>query len=288
MKGYILYLGENMDSEYLKNLAIGTIKEWMEDDAKTYSAALAYYFVLSLPALLLFLVYIGSIFLLSKQIQDNIIDYLQGLVDQRVIDTINALFENIPDYSSLSIGALIGFLFLLWSASNIFRQLKNFLEKAWKIEPIESNTIKDFIKDAVTSFFIVIGLGGLLVLSIFVEGVLYAASRLFQKFFPFSPSVALYTGSAVSFLILVLFFMLVYRVLPDSKLEIKPVFIGSLVTAILITIGQYAMSLYFIYITPGSVYGAIGSIIGLFLLIYYSSIIITFGAEFTKVYSESS
>lgn len=277
-----------MDSEYLKNLAIGTIKKWMEDDAKVYSAALAYYFVLSLPALLLFLVYIGSIFLLSEQIQDNIIDYLQGLVDQRMIDTINALFENIPDYSSLSIGALIGFLFLLWSASNIFRQLKNFLEKAWKIEPVESNTIKDFIKDAVTSFFIVIGLGGLLVLSIFIEGVLYAVSRLFQEVFPFSPPVALYTGSAVSFLILVLFFMLVYRVLPDSKLELKPVFVGSLVTAILITIGQYVMGLYFVYATPGSVYGAIGSIIALFLLIYYSSIIITFGAEFTKVYSESS
>ncbi|MPM80121.1 hypothetical protein SDC9_127167 [bioreactor metagenome] len=165
--------------------------------------------------------------------------------------------------------------------------MKNFLEKAWNIKPKEPNTIKDFIKDAIISFFIVIGFGGLLVLSIIIEGTLYAASRMFHEFFPFSPSIAQYAGSITSFLILILFFMLVYRVLPDTKLDMKPVFVGSLVTVILITIGKYAMSLYFLYSNPVSVYGAIGSTIGLFLLIYYSSIMITIGAEFTKVYSES-
>lgn len=276
-----------MSLGYIKSLITGTIKEWTKDDAQTYSAALAFYFVLSLPALLLFSVSIGSIFLKSRQLQDTIINYLQGSVDQSVIDMVSALFERIPEVNSLSTGALIGFLLLLWSASNVFRQLKNFLEKAWNIEPVEPNTIKDFITDAIVSFFIVIGFGGLLMLSIIVEGVLYAASNLFRGFFPFSSSIAQYTGSMVSFLILVLFFMLVYRILPDSKLGLKPVFVGSLVTVILINIGKYAIGLFFAYSNPASVYGAIGSIIGLFLLIYYSSIMITIGAEFTKVYSES-
>lgn len=272
---------------HIGNLVTRTVKEWMEDDAMTYSAALAFYFVLSLPALLLFSVSIGSIFLKSSQLQENIIDYMQGSVDQSIIDMIIALFENTPEINFLSLGALIGFLLLLWTASNVFRQLKNFLEKAWDIEPVESNTIKDFIQDAIVSFFIVVGFGGLLMLSIVIEGILYAASRLFQGFFPFSPSIAQYTGSIASFLILILFFMLVYRVLPDTKLDMKPVFAGSLVTVILITIGKYAMGIYFRYSDPVSVYGAIGSTIGLFLLIYYSSIMITIGAEFTKVYSES-
>jgi membrane protein len=80
--------------------------------------------------------------------------------------------------------------------------------------------------------------------------------------------------------------MLVYRVLPDTKLDLKPSFIGSLVTVIMITIGKYAMGLYLAYSNPTSIYGAIGSIVGLFLLLYYASIMITIGAEFTKVYSE--
>lgn len=272
---------------YVRNLVTKTIKDWIEDDAMTYSAALAYYFVLSLPSLLLFSISVGSIFLKSENLQSTIIKNLQGIVDGRVINMIILLFERIPEINSLSISALIGFIFLLWSASNVFRQLKNFLEKAWDIKPAESSSIKDFTRDAIMSFVIVILFGGLLVLSIFVEGLLYAASNLFQQFLPFSPVTADYTGSIASFLILVLFFILVYKVLPDKSLDLKSILVGALVTAILVTIGKYAIVLFISYSNPTSVYGAIGSIIGLFLLFYYSSIMITLGAEFTKVYSES-
>jgi membrane protein len=276
-----------MSREYVRNLVTRTIKEWLEDDAMTYSAALAFYFVLSLPALLLLSVSIGSIFLRSKSIQDNILNQLEGVIDEGMRNMIILLFERIPEFSSLSISALIGLVLLLWSASNIFRQLKNFLERAWDIKRVEANTIKDFVKDAVASFVIVIFFGGLLVMSIFVEGFLYAASELFQQFLPFSPVIADYTGSIASFIILVLFFILIYRVLPDKSFDFKSIFVGSLVTAVLVTIGKYAIVLFFAYSNPTSFYGAIGSIIGLFLLFYYSSIMITLGAEFTKVYSES-
>jgi membrane protein len=270
----------------MRTLVIRTIEEWIEDEAKTHSAALAFYFVLSLPSLLLFSVSVGSIFLRSKSLQDTILNYLQGIVDGSVIDMITILFERIPEINSLSISALIGFILLLWSASNVFRQLKNFLEQAWDIEPAESNTIKDFIIDSIVSFAMVMFFGGLLVMSIVVEGVLYTSARMFQGLLPFSPLIADYAGSIASFLILVMFFMLVYRILPDVNVGFKSIFIGSLVTVSLITIGKNALALYFIYSNPTSVYGAIGSIIGLFLLIYYSSIMITIGAEFTKVLSE--
>jgi membrane protein len=272
---------------HIRNLVTRTLKEWMEDDAKTHSAALAFYFVLSLPAFLLFSVSIGSIFLRSKRIQENIIENMQGFVDQSVLDMTTALFEYIPEINSLSIGALAGFLLLLWSASNVFRQFKNFLEKAWNIKPAEPSAVKDFFTDATVSFFVVIVFGGLLSLSIIVEGVLYAASKMFHEFFYFSLTLAQYAGFTASFLILVIFFMLMYRILPDTKLDMRSAFAGSLVTVILINIGKYTLGLYFSYINPVSVYGAVGSITGLFLLIYYSSIMITIGAEFTKVYSES-
>lgn len=287
-KNAIYYiLGENVSWRYIRYLITRTIKEWLEDGAMTYSAALAYYFVLSLPALLLFSVSIGSIFLKSENLQDTIIKNLQGVVDERIINMVILLFERIPEINFLSISALIGFIFLLWSASNIFRQLKNFLERAWDIKSTESNKIKDFTRDAIMSFVLVIFFGGLLVLSIFVEGFLYAASNFFQQFLPFSPVIADYTGSIASFLILVLFFILVYRILPDKSFDLKSIFVGAIVTAVLVTIGKYAIVLFIAYSNPTSVYGAIGSIIGLFLLFYYSSIMITLGAEFTKVYSES-
>lgn len=276
-----------MSQEYIANLVTKTVKEWLEDDAMTYSAALAFYFVLSLPALLLFSVSIGSIFLKSENVQNTILDNLHGVVDERVINMVIVLFKSIPEINSLSISALIGLILLLWSASNIFRQLKNFLERAWDIKPAESGGVRSFLKNTILSFIFVITFGGLLVISIIVEGVIYMSSSLFHEILPFSPVIANYAGSIASFLILVFFFMLVYRILPNTELDFKSVFVGSLVTVILITIGKYAVGFLFTYSNPTSVYGAVGSIIGLFLLIFYSSIMMTIGAEFTKVYSES-
>ena len=272
---------------YIGNLVTRTIKKCLEDDSITYSAALAFYFLLSLPALLLFSVSLGSIFLKSINLQDNIINHMEGLVDESIINMIIVLFEHIPKINSLSIGASVGFLLLLWSASNIFRQLKNFLDIAWDIEPAESNNIKKIIRDATVSSVIVLFFGGLLVVSIIIEGLVYMDSVFIQGILPFSPLITDYTSSTVSFLILVLFFMIAYKILPNSSLDFKSIFVGSFVTVILITIGKHAVGLFLAYTNPVSVYGAIGSIIGLFLLIFYSSIMITIGVEFTKVYSES-
>lgn len=276
-----------MDGEYIKGLVTRTFHEWVEDDAKTVSAALAYYLVLSLPALLLLSVSVGSIFLRSKQIQENILGYMEGAVDQRVIEMIGVLFEQIPETYSLSLSVLVSFVIILWSASSVFRQLKTFIEKMWDVTPVEPNGIKTYAKNTLVSFVIVMIFGGLLVISILLESILYTFSKLFQVLLPFPPVFAHYAGSIASFLVLVLFFMSLYRVLPDTNLELKPVFVGSLVTVILITIGKFAMGIYFAYSSISSIYGAIGSILGLFLLLYYSSIMITIGAEFTKVYSES-
>ena len=271
----------------MKNLITKTINEWIKDNSLVYSAALSFYLVLSLPALLIFLVYIGSLFLVSKQIQNNIIGSLQGHVSPSVIDMITVLFDRIPSISTNSIGALISFLFLIYSASSFLMQVKNFLEKAWEVKPKESNTIEELIWDVIVSILVAVGFGGLLVLSVVIQEVFYAASILLQGVFPLSPSIAQYVGFAASFLTLVLFFILVYRVLPDSKLDLKPVTVGSFLAVILITIGAYVMTLFLRYSNPASFYGALGSILAFFLLIYYSSIVFTISAEFTKIYSES-
>jgi membrane protein len=271
---------------YIVNLVTRTIKKWLKDDSITYSAALAFYFLLSLPAILLFSVSLGSIFLMSTNIQDMLLSYLQGVVDETVINIIIVFLEHIPKIESLSISVLVSLLVLLWSASNVFRQLKTFLEKIWDIKPTESNNIKEFIRNAIISSTIVLFFGGLLIISIITESVVYMSSNLLHIFLPFSPIFADYASSIASFLILVLFFILAYKILPSSSLDFKSILVGSFVTVILITIGKYAVILFLAYSNPISVYGAIGSIIGLFLLIFYSSIMITIGAEFTKVYSE--
>ena len=120
-----------------------------------------------------------------------------------------------------------------------------------------------------------------------INRVIITSSRLFQGHLHFSPNIAVYAGSISNFLVLILFFIIIYRILIGKYLDKHSILVGSLVTAILIFTGKYISGLYFTYSNPTSVYGGIGSIIGLFILTYYSSIMVTIGAEFTKVYSES-
>lgn len=276
-----------MNQTYISNLASRTIKKWLDDDAKTYCASLSFYFLLSLPALLIFSISIGSIFLGTKHIEDTIINYLQGSVDQRIIDMINVLFKHIPKINSLSISALIGLILLLWSASNFFRQFKNFLKRVWDVKPAESNSFTNFVKDAIMSFVIVVFFGGLLAVGTIINRGIIVGSRLFQGHLHSSSGIATYAGFISNFLVLVLFFIIIYRILIGKYLDRHSIFVGSLVTAILTFTGKYIFGLYFTYSNPTNVYGGIGSTIGLFILTYYSSIMVTIGAEFTKVYSES-
>jgi membrane protein len=223
----------------------------------------------------------------SINLQENIINYLQGVVDESIINMIIVLFEHIPKINSLSISASVGFLLLLWSASNIFRQLKNFLDTAWDIKPAGSNNIKEIIRDVTVSSVIVLFFGGLLVVSIIIEGLVYMGSVFIQGILPFSPLITDYTSSTVSFLILVLFFVLAYKILPNSSLDFQVYFCRITCNSNSNNNRQICCWTFLAYTNPVSVYGAIGSIIGSFLLIFYSSIMITIGVEFTKVYSES-
>lgn len=255
-----------MNQRHLLNLVTRTIRKWFDDDAKTYCASLSFYFLLSLPALLIFSISIGSIFLGTKHIEDTILNYLQGSVDQRVINMLNVLFKHVPKINSLSISALIGLLILLWSASNFFRQFKNFLMKAWDIKPVESNNVKDFVKDAIMSFIIVVFFRGLLTVGTIIDRVIIMSSRLFQGQLHFSSGISVYAGSISNFLVLILFFIIIYRILIGKYLDRHSIFVGSLITGILSFTGKYIFGLYFIYSNPTSVYGGIGSTIGLFIL----------------------
>lgn len=251
----------------------------------TDSAALSFYLLLSLPAILLFSVSIGSLFLGSGQVQDRIVEYMEGVVDISVIDSLKLFLTNMPTTDSLSFSALAGLLLLMWSAGNVFRQFKKFLDRLWEVPPSKGNFARNFLEDVLLSFVTVLVFGGLIVGSTVLEALMLTGSRFLYAYLPVSGLVQ-YAGTSAAFLVLVMLFIFIYLALPDIDLGFRCVAIGSIVTVFLITIGKYAVMFYMTQSDLTSVYGIIGSVIGLLLWIYYSSIVITIGAEFTKVYSE--
>ncbi len=274
-----------MKAQNIKELAASTVKNWRNNNSIIDSAALSFYLLLSLPAILLFSVSVGSLFLSSGQVQASIVEYLEGILDITFIAIFYAFFANIPETSSLSVSALTGFLVLMWSAGNVFRQFKKFLDRIWQVPVSSGNFARNFLEDAVLSLITVLIFGGLIVISTLLETLMLTGSRLLYVYVPVS-GVVQYAGTSAAFIVLVLLFIFIYITLPDVDLCLQCVIIGSLITGFLITIGKYAVVFYMAHSDMTSVYGIIGSLIGLLLWIYYSSIVITMGAEFIKVYSQ--
>lgn len=274
-----------MDTGKIRELIVTTLKEWKKNNSITDSAALSFYLLLSLPAILLFTVSIGSLFLRSGQVQANIVEYMEGIFNPTLLGSLKTFLTNAPETASLSLGALAGILLLMWSAGNVFRQFKKFLDKIWKVPVSKGNFARNFLEDIVLSLITVLIFGGLIVVSTLLEALMLTGSRLLYAYLPVS-GVAQYAGTIAAFMVLVMFFTFIYLVLPDVDLCLICVVSGSVMTAFLITIGKYAVVFYMAHSDLSSVYGIIGSVIGLLLWIYYSSIIITMGAEFIKVYSQ--
>ena len=274
-----------MNLQNIKGLTISTVKNWRDNNSIIDSAALSFYLLLSLPAILLFSVSVGSLFLGSGQVQASIAEYLEGVVDVTFIAIFYVFFSNVPETGSLSLSALTGFLLLMWSAGNVFRQFKKFLDRIWKVPVSSGNFARNFLGDAVLSLITVIIFGGLIVVSTLLETLMLTGSRLLYTYLPVSGAVQ-YAGTSAAFIVLVLLFTFIYLTLPDVDLCLRCIVIGSTITAFLITIGKYAVVFYMAHSDLTSVYGIIGSVIGLLLWIYYSSIVITMGAEFIKVYSQ--
>lgn len=274
-----------MNLQNIKGLTISTVKNWRDNNSIIDSAALSFYLLLSLPAILLFSVSVGSLFLSSGQVQASIAEYLEGVVDVTFIAIFYVFFSNVPETGSLSLSALTGFLLLMWSAGNVFRQFKKFLDRIWKVPVSSGNFARNFLGDAVLSLITVIIFGGLIVVSTLLETLMLTGSRLLYTYLPVSGAVQ-YAGTSAAFIVLVLLFTFIYLTLPDVDLCLRCIVIGSTITAFLITIGKYAVVFYMAHSDLTSVYGIIGSVIGLLLWIYYSSIVITMGAEFIKEYSQ--
>ncbi|WP_157209648.1 YihY/virulence factor BrkB family protein [Methanosalsum zhilinae] len=270
----------------IKNIAIKTVQKWKDNEGITYSAALSFMVLMSLPALFLFVLSISSFFLREKVIQESIIQYISPVATESAIELLYLLFQQIPDTDIISLSLLISFILFLWIASNLFIQFQKTINRMWDVS-YESNSWYDkVIRKRKAAFVAVFIFTFLVVMATAFEVLFFSISPQLKQFLPISSWLIQLISSAFNFLILVLFLVYLYRVLPDTKMDYRYIVPGCFFTAVLITLGKYAFSLYLRYSSPAGLYGSIGSLIAIFLWIYLFSIIITIMVEFTKVYAD--
>jgi len=267
----------------LGRLFITAGKDWLDDKAPRLAAALSYYTVFSLPPLLVLLVGIGGFVLGTDVVQERLMDQIGQLVGD---DSALMLDQAMGEAQNTGTGAavLIGVGALLLGATGVFGQLQDALNTIWEASPEKAGGVWGLIRTRLLSLAAVFGTAFLLLVSLAVSavigGIIDTAGQI-ATLEPFLIVMDLVTSAGV----ITVLFALMFKFLPDVEIAWRDVWFGALVTAVLFVIGKFGIGLYLSMSNVGSAYGAAGSLIIILAWIYYSALILFFGAELTQAWA---
>ena len=265
-------------------LVSGSVNAFIDDEALTRGAAIAFYTVTSIGPVLFIVVAIAGLVFGEDAARGAITDQLGGLMGQQGSDLLQTAIQSASQKSSGIIAAAIGIGTLVITASGVFTEMQQALNVIWRAEP-RGTTMSRLIRARAVSLGLVGALGFLLLVSLVISTLLSALSDYINAYLSSGHLILQTLTFLISFGLITLLFGAIYKVFPDKNIEWHDVLIGAFVTAFLFTVGKLLISFYIGSTAIASSYGAAGSLIVVLLWIYYSTQIFLLGAEFTKVYA---
>lgn len=259
---------------------------WWNDRAMSLGASIAFFTVFSLAPMLLAAISVAGLAFGREAAQGAIVQELGGMIGTNEASALEAMIASASNVGSGIIGTTIGIITFLLLVTGAVVELQDDLNIIWKAKPPEGSGLLNFLRMRLVSFTLVLGIGFLLLVSLILDAGLSAVSTYIEPQFSGATVILHFLNSLVSFVIAVLLFAMIFKVLPNVSITWSDVWTGSLVTGLLFTIGKFLIGYYLGSSNVASSYGAAASIITILLWIYYSSLILLFGAEFTKVYAE--
>lgn len=267
------------------NLFIKTVKQWLKNEPFQQSAIIAYYTLFSLPSLMVIVVSIAGYFFGKSNVQDQIIDQLSTVMGSDTAKTIENLISNAEVQEESITAIIISLGVLIFGATGAFFQLKKAMNRIWRVREIKSNILM-MVLNRLVSLGMILVIGFMLVASLIITTLVTALGDYIKDYAPQLTSTALNVFNFVfSYLFITTLFAAIFKVLPDVKIRWKAAFTGASITAVLFLIAEFGLGLYFGTSNPTSVFGGASSVVLIMLWIYYSCLILFFGAEFTLQYS---
>jgi membrane protein len=260
---------------------------WSDDKASRLAAALSYYPIFSIAPLLIIAIAVVGLVFGQEAASNQVFQQIRGLVGDEGAKAIQTMVQSAHKSDGGIWATVIGVGTILLGASGAFGQLQDALNTIWQVKPKSGQGIKGFVRIRVISFSLVLVIGFMLLVTLVLSALMAGLGSYLEGILPI-PSVALQAlNFFISFSVTALLFTLIYKVLPDVTVKWKDVWIGGVVTALLFSLGRFLIGLYLGKGSVGSAYGAAGSLVIILLWIYYSSQILFFGAEFTKVFANT-
>jgi len=263
-----------------------TAMAFAEDNALKLSASLSYYTIFSIGPLLLVIISLSGIFLKKEDVEGRLFNEMTALIGHDAAVQIQSIIASAQGTHATRIGAIIGLVILFIGATGVFTEMQSSINFIWSVKAKPKRGWLQYLVNRLISFSLVVGLGFLLLVSLIVNALLgLLNTKLAARFSAYNPDLISLANSLVILAVISLLFAVIYKVLPDAVISWKDAWIGSLVTAGLFLIGKFLIGFYLGRSNLGVTYGTAASIIIILTWIYYSSVILYFGAEFTKIYA---
>jgi len=263
-----------------------TFKEWNQKDPFRQSAVIAYYAIFSIPGLLVLIITFTGYFFGKEAVNQNILAQVASTMGADTAVQIKEMLANASQTKSTVWGSIIGIITIFAGATGVFVELQKTLNTIWQVKVVPQKGILLFLKTRLFSFGLILAIAFLLLISLVISTALAAISD-WIKVDSSGVIAIIFTilNFTFSLIVISILFALMFKILPDAKIKWKHVWLGSLVTGLLFTIGKTALAFYFGKAQPASGYGTAGSVILILLWVSYSSMILFFGAEFTATYA---
>jgi membrane protein len=259
---------------------------FMADNGMKLSASLSYYTIFSLCPVLIVIMSVAGVVFGKDAVEGKIYHQLKGLVGSDAAIQVQEIISNIEKSQQGSYGAIIGAVLLVFGATGVFTEIQDSINYIWSVKAKPKKGWLKYLSNRAISFSLLLGTAFILLVALVINAVMDILSDRLVKVFP---SYSVYFFQALSLLIILVaisfLFTIIFKVLPDAVIAWKDAMVGAIFTTVLFLIGKFLIGFYLGNSNIGLTYGAAASIVIILLWVYYSSIILYFGAEFTRMYA---
>ena len=265
-----------------------SFSDFIDNNVLNLSAALAFYTIFSLPAMLLIIISVSDIFYGREAIEGTLYSQISGFVGTDAAIQIQQTIRNAAVSHNSNFATLVGIITLLIGATSVFSEIQDSINHIWKLKakPRKGRGWLKMIINRLLSFSLVVGLGFILLVSLMINGAMDILTNRLANMFPQLTLIMVYSFNLLlTFVITSLLFGMIFKVLPDARIQWRHVRAGAFTTAALFMAGKLLIGYYLGHSELSSTYGTAGSAIVLLLWVYYSAMILYFGAVFTHVYA---
>lgn len=272
-----------MDFRQAGNLFRESLNGWNAINAPRLGAALAFYAVLSMAPLLVIFVAIARLALGAQVAQGRVVEQVGELAGYAAAHALQSVLLHASKSTGV-IAGIAGLITLWFGASGVMVELHDSLNLVWSVPP-RASSVRGMLESRAVSFLMILGVGFLLLASLLLSTAIAVVGKFFSGFLPAPEALLHLTSSLVSLAVTTVLFAMLFKVVPDTRIEWQDVWVGAAVTATLFSVGKFLIGFYLGKAGVGSAYGAAASLVVFLVWVYYSAQVFFLGAEFTRVYA---